>query len=54
MKKYAKENYVNNIDNIISNHETGSSSKTFWQIMGRFVGKKNKTSTTIPPLYYMR
>ena len=40
MKKYAKENYINNIDNIISNHDTGSSSKTFWQIMGRFMAKK--------------
>ena len=39
MKKYAKENYTNNIDNIISNHDTGSSSKTFWQIMGRFLHK---------------
>ena len=43
MKKYAKKNYINNIDNIISNHDTGSSSKTFWQIMGRFMGKKKKT-----------
>ena len=40
MKKYAKENYINNIDNIISNNDTGNSSKTFWQIMGRFIGKK--------------
>ena len=50
MKKYAKENYINNIDNIISNHDTGSSSKTFWQIMGRFMGKNN-TSTNISPLH---
>ena len=50
MKKYAKENYVNNIDNIISNHDTGSSSKTFWQIIGRF-GGKNNSSTNIPPLH---
>ena len=50
MKKYAKENYINNIDNIISNYDTGNSSKTFWQIMGRFIGKNN-TSTKIPPLH---
>ena len=50
MKKYAKENYINNIDNIISNHDTGISSKTFWQIIGRLMGKDN-TSTNIPPLH---
>ena len=50
MKKYAKENYINNIDNIISNHDTDSSSKTFWQTMGRFMGKNN-TSTNIPSLH---
>ena len=48
MKKYAKENYVNNIDNIISNRDTGNSSKTFWQIMGRFVGKNNASTNNSP------
>lgn len=50
MKKYAKENYINNIDNIISNQDTGYASKNFWKIMGRFMGKK-ASSVCIPPLY---
>ena len=50
MKTFAEENCINNIDNIISNHDTSSSSKTFWRIMGRFMGKSN-TSTNIPHLH---
>ena len=49
MKKYAKENYINNISETISNYENGNSNKTFWQIMGRFMGK-SCCSTKIPPL----
>ena len=39
MKKFAKYNYNNNVEDIISNTERGS--KTFWQIMDRFMGKGN-------------
>ena len=41
MKRYPMEIYIRNTDNIISSHDTGRSSKTFWQIMGRFMGKNN-------------
>ena len=37
--KYAKENFNNKIDDIFRNQETGNSSRTFWQVMGRFMGK---------------
>ena len=37
MKKYAKENYNNNLETIISSKDNGN--KTFWQVMGRFMGK---------------
>ena len=47
MKKYAKENYYNNLETIISSKDNGN--KTFWQVMGRFIGKTNN-STIIPPL----
>ena len=47
MKKFAKYNYNNNVEDTISNTERGS--KTFWQIMGRFMGKYN-SDTVIPPL----
>ena len=47
MKKYAKENYYNNLETIISSKDNGN--KTFWQVMGRFMGKTNN-STIIPPL----
>ena len=47
MKKFAKDNYNNNVENTISNTERGS--KTFWQIMGRFMGK-DYSDTVIPPL----
>ena len=47
MKKFAKDNYNNNIEDMISNTERGS--KTFWQVMGRFMGKGNSDSV-IPPL----
>ena len=47
-KKYAKENYNNNLETIISSKDNGN--KTFWQVhlMGRFMGKTNN-STIIPP-----
>ena len=47
MKTYAKENYISNISDTISNHD--SNSKSFWQLMGRFMGKKCN-SVIIPPL----
>ena len=49
MIKYAKESFINRIDDIICNQESGNSSKSFWQVMGRFMGKKG-TSVIIPPL----
>ena len=48
MKKYAKENYINNFEDTILSSE--NSTKTFWQIMGRFMGKQAITNS-IPPLY---
>ena len=50
MMKCAKENFINKIDDILGNSEIGSSSKTFWQVMGRFMGK-TATSINIPPLH---
>ena len=47
MKKNAKENFNDSIDDILSKLEIGS--KSFWQIMGRFMGK-NQSSYKIPPL----
>ena len=47
MKKNAKENFNDPIDDILSNSETGS--KSFWQIMGRFMGK-SQCSFKVPPL----
>ena len=47
MIKYAKESFLNRIDDIVCNQE--NSSKSFWQVMGRFMGKKG-TSVVIPPL----
>lgn len=49
MKKFAKENYINNIEDTVLNKDSGNSCKTFWQVMGRFMGKKG-TSVIIPPL----
>ena len=49
MLKYAKDNYINKKDDILFNQETRNSNKTFWQVMGRFMGKKG-TSVIIPPL----
>ena len=49
MLKYAKDNFINKIDDILFNQETRNSNKTFWQVMGRFMGKKG-TSIIIPPL----
>ena len=48
MKKYAKENYINNFEDTILSSE--NSTKTFWKIMGQFVGKQAITNP-IPPLY---
>ena len=47
MKKYAKDNHNNNLEDTILNTEQGN--KTFWQVMGRFMEKSNKV-TVIPPL----
>ena len=49
MKKYAKDtcNYNNNLEDMISNTEQDN--RTFWQIMGRFMKKRNK-DTVIPPV----
>ena len=49
MIKYAKENFIHKIDDILENPEIGNSSKTFWQVMGRFMGTTG-TSIRIPPL----
>ena len=38
MIKYTKENFIHKIDDILGNPEKGNSSKTIWQIMGRFMG----------------
>ena len=48
--KYAKENFIHKIDDILGNPEIESSSKTFWQVMGRFM-RKTGTSIYIPPLH---
>ena len=40
MIKHAKETFTNKIDDILLNQELGNSCKTFWQVMGRFMGKK--------------
>ena len=49
MKTYAKENYISNISDTISNHD--SNSKSFWQLMGRFMGGGGEcNSFIIPPL----
>ena len=40
MIKYAKETFINKIDDILLNREPGNSCKTFWQVMGHFMGKK--------------
>ena len=47
MKKYANENYNNNLETIISCKDNGN--KTVWQVMGWFMGKTNN-STISPPL----
>ena len=47
MKKFAKDNYNNNIEDMISNTDRGS--KTFWQVMGRFM-RKGTSDSVIPPL----
>ena len=50
MIKYAKENFIHKIDDILGNPEIGNSSKRFMQVMGRFMGKTG-TSINIPPLH---
>ena len=50
MIKYAKENFIHKIDNILGNPEIGNSSKTFWQVMGRFM-EKLAHHFNIPPLH---
>ena len=47
MKTDAKENYISNISDTISNHD--SNSKSFWQLMGRLM-RKTSNSVIIPPL----
>ena len=47
MKKYTQENYNDNLETFISSKDNGN--KTFWQVMGRSMGKTNN-STKIPPL----
>ena len=49
MIKYAKESFINKIDDFVCNPELGNSNKLFWQVMGRFMGKRG-TSVIIPPL----
>ena len=43
----AKETYMNNYEDMILNQNCGG--KTFWQLMGRLVGKQSKICAT-PPL----
>ena len=47
MKKNSKENFNATLDDILSNSETGS--KSFWQIIGRLMGK-SQCSFKVPPL----
>ena len=47
MKKYAKETYMNNYEDMILNQNCGG--KTFWQLMGRLLSKQSKICAT-PPL----
>ena len=49
MIKYAKQSFINTIDDFGCNQELGNSNKSFWQVMGHFMGKKG-TSVIIPPL----
>ena len=50
MIKYAKENFIHKIDDILGNPEIGNSSKRIMQVMGRFMGKTG-TSINIPALH---
>ena len=47
MKNYAKETYMNNYEDMILNQNCGD--KTFWQLMGRLLGKQSKICA-MPPL----
>ena len=49
MKKYAQENYFNNLDTLIGNQDSRYANKNFLQVIGRFMGKKSKLGK-IPPL----
>jgi hypothetical protein len=46
MKKIARENFENNIDNFILDN---SNSKTYWKIMKMSI-KSNKGNNSIPPI----
>ena len=48
--KYAKESFIHKIDDILWNPEVRNSSKTFCQVMGRFMGKTG-ISINIPTLH---
>lgn len=50
MKKYAKDNYMNNLSDIVLHLDSGNTSRSFWQLMGRFMGKSG-SSICIPPLH---
>ena len=47
MKKFANENFENNLDYILL--ENSSNPKTYWKIMKMLI-KSNKGSNCIPPL----
>ena len=48
MIKYAKENFIHKVDDILGNLEVGNSSKTFWQVMVRFMGKTGTLIDILP------
>ena len=35
MKKYAQENFFNNLNTLIGNQDSGYANKKVWQVMGR-------------------
>ena len=48
MNKYPQENYLNNLEALIGNQDSGYANKNFWQVMGWFMGKKSKPGTISP------
>ena len=46
MKKYAKATFIDKIDDLLLNQESGNSTKPFWEVMGRSMGKRNKHYNT--------